>query len=322
VLALGNALVDILCSVDDSFLSKHNFAKGTMTLISNHQAQNLYNDMGQTHQVSGGSAANSVAVLSNLGGKTAFIGSIADDAVGKVFAHDIQAVGVDFYGFLHENSPEETGRCNILVTADAQRTMCTYLGVAGNIPLAALDESLIDKSSVTYIEGYLWDQPQTKESIKKAITHAKSGGRITALTFSDVFCVERHRSEFKELLENNIHIVFANENEITSFFETDNFDDAVRAAQKMNNLFALTRGEQGAVIVCGDDVFVIDAVKPVALVDTTGAGDAFAAGFLYGLTHGKSYTNSAKIGCICASQIISHFGARPQISLKSLIQDI
>lgn len=323
VLAFGNALVDVLCQVQDDFLVKHDIPKGSMMLIDAVQADNLYNQMGQTRQVSGGSAANSVAVMANLGAKTAFIGAVADDEIGKVFAHDMTGIGVDFYGFVHQRTTESsvpTGRCHILVSPDAQRTMCTHLGVAGNIPIAALDEHLISDASLVYVEGYLWDQAGTKESIRHALKYAQKVGTKTALTFSDVFCVAGHRDEFKELISSQVDIVFANEAEIMTFFEVSKFDDALQAMRQYTNLFAITRGEKGAVIVHQDVVHIVDGIAPEKLLDTTGAGDAFAAGFMYGLTHGLSYVNSAELGCSCASKIISHFGARPETSLANLVR--
>ena len=322
VLAIGNALVDILCSADDNLLIKHDIQKGSMTLISDEKAQNIYSDMGQTRQISGGSAANTVAALANLGGTAAFIGSIADDDIGRTFKHDIQASSVDFYGFTHQANIASTGRCNILVSDDAERTMATYLGCAGNIPDTALNDAILNNSSITYVEGYLWDQDITKSTIKSALKIVSNAGKKSAFTLSDVFCVERHREEFLDLIQNNFDIIFANEDEIKSLFQTKTFDAALQKTREYDKLFIITRGEQGSVVVHKDIVHIIDSVKPLQLVDTTGAGDSFAAGFLYGLTQNMSYYESAVIGSIAASEMISHFGARAVSNLSELVQDI
>jgi len=322
VLAIGNALVDILCSTDDKLLAKHDIQKGSMTLISDDKAKNIYADMGQTRQVSGGSAANTVAALANLGGKAAFIGAIADDEIGNTFKHDIQASGVDFYGFTHQEEIPGTGRCNILVSDDAERTMATYLGCAGNIPETALDNDVLKKSEITYVEGYLWDMDVTKNTIKSALDIVAQSGKKSAFTLSDVFCVERHRGEFLDLIKNKFDIIFANEDEVKSLFEVDTFDAALQETRQLNKLFIITRGALGSVVVSGDVVHIIDSVKPAQLIDTTGAGDSFAAGFLYGLTQEMSYYDSAVIGSIAASEMISHFGARAVSNLADLVQEV
>lgn len=302
-------------------LEKHfSFERGSMTLVSDDEADSIYQNMGQTKQVSGGSAANSAVILSQLGSKTAFVGSVCEDELGRNFSHDIKASGVDFSPVIHKEKGKKTGRCNILVTSDAQRTMCTYLGVAGNIPEDRIDISLIERSKVSYIEGYLWDQEDTKQAIRKVLSTAKNKNKKTALTFSDVFCVHRHREEFKELVENWFDIIFANEEEIKAFFQVEIFDEALQRAKASGKIFALTRGEKGAVIVHGDEVHIIDASPPTKLVDTTGAGDAFAAGFLHGYTHSMGYYESAALGVRCASEVISHFGARPEKNLKNMLE--
>ena len=322
VLAIGNALVDILCSADDKLLAKHEIQKGSMTLISDEKAKNIYADMGQTRQVSGGSAANTVAAIANLGGKSAFIGSIADDEVGNTFKHDIQASSVDFFGFTHQDEESGTGRCNILVSDDAERTMATFLGCAGNIPDTALNDSVLKNSAITYVEGYLWDQEVTKNTIKSALEIVSNAGKQSAFTLSDVFCVERHREEFLDLIENKFDIIFSNEDEIKSLFQTETFDAALQKTREFNKLFVITRGANGSVVVHKDRVHIIDSVKPTQLIDTTGAGDSFAAGFLYGLTQNMSYYDSAVIGSIAASEMISHFGARAVSNLAELVQDV
>ena len=319
VLGIGNALVDVICSVEDIFLEKHDFIKGSMTLINAEQATHLYKQMGPIKQISGGSAANTLTSIAELGGRAAFIGATAKDAVGEVFAHDIKATGVDYYGFQHEEDEAHSGRCYILVTPDAQRTMCTYLGVSCLLPLSSLDLSMIEKSAITYVEGYLWDQEITKISIRSALETAKNAGRLSALSLSDKFCVDRHRSEFMFLIKKDIDIIFANESEIIALFQTENFDAAIQKARTLDKLFVLTRSEKGCVIVHGNKVHIIDALVPERLLDTTGAGDAFAAGFLYGLTAGYDYYICGQMGAVIASEIISHFGARPEGDLKELM---
>ncbi|MEM6603027.1 MAG: adenosine kinase [Pseudomonadota bacterium] len=319
VLAIGNALVDIICSVEEDFFAQHDIHKGSMTLVDEERADKIFAHMGQTRQISGGSAANTVAALSGMGGKTAFTGSVADDQIGKVFAHDIKAVGVDFFGFTHKNKKYSTGRCNIMVSPDAERTMCTYLGCAGLVPADALSKESIEASSVTYIEGYLWDQEETKKAIRHALEIVHNAGRYAALTLSDVFCVERHREDFKALIAESCDIIFANEDEIKSLYQVDDFDQALQECRQSGKLFALTRSAKGSVIVHGSKIHVVDAVPPKKLVDTTGAGDSFAAGFLYGLTQNMDYPTAARIGSAVASEVISHFGARAEVNLADLI---
>lgn len=322
VLAIGNALVDILCSVKDDFLIKHDIPKGGMTLLTQEKAQDLYKDLGQTQRMSGGSAANTIAILAKLGLNTAYIGSVTNDELGRNFTHDIQSIDVDFYSHAPDDVAESTGHCSVLVTEDAQRTMCTYLGCAGNIPPEALPRDVIQSSKITYIEGYLWDRETTKESILKTLEVIKSSGKKAAISLSDLFCVDRHREDFKSLVTDQFDIIFANEDEITSLFQTKNFNDALQECKKINRLFALTRGEKGSVIVHGDQVHIIDAVTPKNLCDTTGAGDSFAAGFLYGLTRNMSYYDAALLGSSIASEIISHYGARSNNDFKSLASSV
>jgi sugar/nucleoside kinase (ribokinase family) len=273
--------------------------------------------MGAAVEASGGSAANTVAGIAGLGGRAAFIGTVAADQLGEVFAHDIRAVGVAFQSKpLTSSAP--TARCLIFVTPDAQRTMQTFLGAAIEIRPEDVDEGLIASAKVTYLEGYLWDQPLAIEAMLKAVRAAKAAGRKVAFTTSDAFCVARHRAEFLELIENHVDILFANESEITSLFEVEDFDAALQRIRGKVEIAALTRSEKGSVIVAGDEVHVIDAVPGVKVVDTTGAGDAYAAGFLYAYTQGRELHACGVLGGKLAAEAISHYGARAEADLRAM----
>jgi sugar/nucleoside kinase (ribokinase family) len=320
VTAIGNALVDFLCPVDDAFIDKMNLEKGGFCLIDLAQAQELYKNMKSATEQSGGSAANTIACLAELGCQTGYIGSIAHDQVGEIFSHDMQSIGVAFKPIIHTKiTDNETGRCYILISHDAQRTMSTYLGVAGLIPEEKLDMDLIKNSHILYIEGYMWVIDETKQAILKAVNYAHQCGNKTALTLSDVFCVNRFRTEFLQIIQHNFDIIFANEGEAMALFEVDTLDKAIKQAQKTGKIFVITCGEHGSVIVDNAQIIKNIAIKPHQLVDTTGAGDAFAAGFLYGMAHQLSYAQSAHIGALIASEIISHVGARSQENLLALV---
>lgn len=324
VTAIGNALVDFLCPAEDLFLEKMNIEKGGFCLIDIDQAKNLYQNMGPAKEISGGSAANTIAALAEIGASTGFIGATASDQVGTIFKHDICSLGVNFKQIIHdpvEYQNQETGRCYILVSPDASRSMNTYLGVAGFIPEEKLDFSIIEQSKILYVEGYMWVIDETKQAILKAVDHAHQHNRKAALTLSDVFCVNSFRDEFLDLVENKFDIIFANEAEACALFQTNDLETAIQAAQKTGKIFAITCGENGSVIVQGDHLTKQDAVKPAQLIDTTGAGDAFAAGFLYGITQNMSYSNAAHIGSLIASEVISHFGARSEKNLKELLTE-
>jgi len=317
VVGLGNAIVDVLAHADDDFLASHDLNKGTMTLIDADMAGKLYEDMGPAVECSGGSAANSIACLASLGGKGAFIGKVRDDQLGEAFRHDIKTLGVDFStSFATDGVP--TARCLIFVTPDAQRTMQTYLGACVDLGPDDVDEGVIADSQVTYLEGYLWDPPKAKEAFVKAATLAHDAGRRVSLSLSDPFCVDRHRAEFLDLVNEHVDILFANEEEILSLYEVDDFDAAMQKVRGHCQIAALTRGEKGSVVISGDEVHVIDS-EPASPVDTTGAGDAYAGGFLYGLTQGYDLAKCARIGSIAATQVIGHVGARPDIPLKDLV---
>ncbi len=320
VLGIGNAIVDVLSQTDDDFLSENGLAKGTMTLIDADQAEGLYAKMGPSVEVSGGSAANTIACLASLGGQGAFIGKVRDDQLGDVFRHDIRAGGVNF-----ETAPKEDGaptaRCLIFVTPDAERTMQTFLGVSVELGPDDIDEDLISRSAVTYLEGYLWDPPLAKEAFVKAAKIAAGAGRKVSLSLSDPFCVDRHRDDFLDLVNNHVDILFANEDEITSLYKVENFDDALQHVRGHCEIAALTRSSKGSVVVAGDEVHVLDAHKVDKVVDTTGAGDSYAAGFLWGYTNGRGLAECGDIGGIVAAEIVGHYGARAETDLAKLVAE-
>ncbi|MCW5771370.1 MAG: adenosine kinase [Rhodospirillaceae bacterium] len=323
VVGIGNAIVDVIARAEDSFLAAKKLAKGAMMLIDEAQADALYAAMGPGMESSGGSAANTMAGIASLGGKGAFFGKVKEDQLGKVFAHDMRSIGVAFDSAAAKHGPS-TARCLILVTPDAQRTMNTYLGACVNLGPDDVDEAVVKASRVTYLEGYLWDPPKAKEAFVKAAKIAHAAGRKVSLSLSDAFCVDRHRAEFRELVAGHVDILFANESEIKSLYEVDGFDAALQAVRGSCEIACLTRSEKGSVIVAGEEVHVIDAerVGPdgAQVVDTTGAGDLYAAGFLFGWTHGYGLARAGRIASIAAAEAISHVGARPQTSLKELVK--
>ena len=318
VVGIGNAIVDVLAHADDGFLAEHALAKGAMTLVDADTANRLYAHMAPAVECSGGSAANTIAGLASLGGTGAFVGKVCDDQLGDVFRHDIRALGVTFdTPPLRDGAP--TARSLILVTPDAQRTMQTCLGASAELAPADIDPDIIAAARFTYLEGYLWDPPQAKEAYLKAATVAHDTGRMVSLSLSDPFCVERHRAEFLDLIEDHVDVLFANEAEITALTREHTFDAALRRVRGHCRIAALTRGEKGSVVISGDETHVIDAEPVDRVVDTTGAGDAYAAGFLYGLTHGFGLAACARIGGIAAAEVIGHVGARPDTALKRLV---
>jgi sugar/nucleoside kinase (ribokinase family) len=317
VAGIGNAIVDVMAPVDDEFLLQHNIAKGVMTLIDEFRARQLYEAFREKQEIAGGSVANTMAGIASLGGKGVFIGKVKDDRLGASFAASMRDIGVNFSTAFAEGGPS-TACSLIAVTSDGHRSMNTYLGASREIVPADVNEKEIAAAAVLYIEGYLWDAPEAKAAINKCIAAAKRAGRKVALALSDPFCVSRWRDEFAAMLKSDLDIVFANEDEIKSLFEVETFDEALQALHSWHGIAALTRSEKGCVIVKGREVHVIDASPVARVVDTTGAGDQFAAGFLYGLTHGKSLGACGKLGGIAAAEVISHYGARPEISLKQL----
>lgn len=318
ILGIGNAIVDVIAHADDRFLTDRGITKGGMTLIDADGATSLYGDMAAGIEMSGGSAANTIAGAASLGARAAYIGKVRNDQLGEVFAHDIRAIGVHYDTPLAETGPP-TARCLILVTPDAQRSMNTFLGASQELGPDDVDAALVAAATITYLEGYLWDPVHAKAAFRKAMDIAHGAGRQVAMTLSDSFCVDRYRQEFRELVDHQIDILFANEDEIKSLYEVDDFDDALQAVHGKCDIVALTRSEKGSVILTGDEVHVIDAAPVAKVVDTTGAGDLFAAGFLYGITNGLGPAESAGIGGRAAAEVISHMGARPEIDLKTLL---
>lgn len=320
IVAIGNAIVDVLAQTDDAFIAEEGMAKGTMQLLfSTEEAEALYAKMGVGREVSGGSAANTVAGVAALGGKAGFIGQVADDQLGAVFAHDIRAQGVAFDTVARTEAEPTTARCLIFVTPDGQRTMNTYLGASQFLPAAALDADLIQAGAILYLEGYLWDPAEPRAAMRKAIELARGAGRKVAFTLSDTFCISRHRDDFVKLLEDgDVDILFANEAEIMSLNETEDFEAAVAATAPKVPLLVVTRSEKGALAIAGGERVEVAAEPIDKVVDTTGAGDLFAAGFLTGQAQGRSVRDSLTLGAMCAAEIISHYGARPEVDLKAL----
>ncbi len=317
VAGLGNAIVDVIARVDDTFLLRHEIAKGGMTLIDAHRAKMLEDALSETTITPGGSAANTIAGVASLGARGAFIGRVHNDWLGEGFSGGTKAIGVHFETpFATRGAP--TARSVILVTPDGQRSMNTYLGASVELDEGDIDETLIAASKILYIEGYLWDSERLKGAVRKAIAVARKAGTLVAFTCSDSFCVGRFRSEFIELIETDIDIVFANEAEAMALYETTQFDDAFQSARATGKIFAITRSEKGAVIVQGQAVHLIDATPDITVVDTTGAGDQFAAGFLAGVARGLPLAVSGRLGVLAAGEVISHIGPRPQASLKDL----
>lgn len=324
VLAIGNAIVDVIATADDAFLQARGIAKGSMRLISAAEAAALYADMGPGREISGGSAANTVAGVAALGGRAAFIGRVTDDQIGRVFRHDIRAAGVDYRTPMADAAAAPpSAQCLVLVTPDAQRTMSTYLGSSQLLSEADVDPEMVRSAAIAYFEGYLWDPPAPMAAIRKAAAIARAAGRRTALTLSDTFCVEGHRADFRDLLSSEMDIVFANENEARALFETDRLDDALDGFAACPRLIAVvTRSAQGAVVVHGSERTAVTAAPTARVLDTTGAGDLFAAGFLTGLAQGRNLADCATMGTIAAAEIIEHFGARPEADIQGRVAAI
>ena len=313
VTAIGNAIVDVIAQAEDSLLAEHNLPKGAMNLIDAETAHKLYAIMGPGKEASGGSAGNTIAGIAALGGKTAYIGKVAADQLGEVFTHDIRAVGVTYDTKpLVDGLP--TARSLIFVTPDAQRTMQTFLGATTQLGPEDVNMDYIISSRVLYLEGYLWDQPRAKKAMREAAIIAQQADVKVSLTLSDAFCVARFRDEFLDLAEKHVDILFANESEILSLYQTDNFDTALQQVRKHCEIAALTRSEKGSVVVNGNEVHIIDAVKGVKVVDTTGAGDAYAAGFLYAYTQDRDLATCGRLGSAMAAKVISHFGQRSEVA--------
>ncbi len=320
VLGIGNAIVDVLARADDAFIVKHGMAKGGMSLIDGKRAEAIYDAMGQTMAISGGSAANTTVGVASLGARAAFVGKVKDDEFGRTFSHDIRAAGVAFDTPPASDGPA-TARCYILVTPDGERTMNTYLGAAQDLHPNDIDPDAIAAAAITYLEGYLWDPPHAKEAFIKAAKIAHDAGRAVALTLSDAFCVDRYRAEFLDLIRNGtVDILFANERELHSLYQTSDFDSAVNALRNDAPLGVVTRSEQGCLIVTREQTDAVRAWPVDKVVDATGAGDLFAAGFLVGVSRGTDHRNAARLGALAAAEVIQHMGARPETSLKELAE--
>lgn len=318
VVGIGNALVDVIAHAGDAFLEEHGLVKGAMELIDTDRAVQLYRALGTAVEMSGGSAANTMCGIASLGGRAAYIGKVADDELGAVFGHDLNALGVTF----RRGAPAggvPTGRCIIVVTPDAQRTMNTYLGVSSLLSADDLDEETIADGAVLYMEGYLFDRDDAKKAFRRAAQVAHEAGRRVSLTLSDSFCVDRHRHDFAALVREEVDILFGNAEELRSLYELDSLEDAIERVRTECELAAITDGRNGSYVVTADDVIKVPAEPVPRVLDTTGAGDLYAAGFLYGLTHGRTLAECGRIGSIAAAEVISHVGPRPLVELRTLL---
>jgi len=319
VVGIGNAIVDVLANVDDAFLAGHDLAKGAMTLIDEERAALLQQSVGESVECSGGSAANTMVGIASLGGAAAYIGKVREDRLGEVFRESIRSAGVAFDTAPATDGPP-TGRCVVLVTPDAQRTMQTLLGSSATLAEEDVDQGTIASSAITFLEGYLWDPPPAKQAFLRAAEIAHSRGRRVALSLSDRFCVDRHRSEFQELVEAHTDVLFANEDEAVALYESAGLDEALERLGDCCQVAAITRGASGSVIVADGKRIEVAAEPVERVVDTTGAGDLYAAGFLHGLSSGEDLAICGRLGSIAAGEIVSHFGARPQCSLAELVR--
>ena len=318
VLAIGNAIVDVIADADDAFLARHGLTKGSMRLIDEAEAEQLYADMGPGRELSGGSAGNTAAGLAALGCRAAFMGQVASDALGDIYRHDIESMGIRFL-VPQRGDVGATARSLILVTPDAQRTMNTFLGAAQKLDRAAVDPQAIADSKILYLEGYLWDADQPREAMEAAIDHARSAGTKVAFTLSDGFVVERHRDDFLRLIDDDkIDILFANEHEFLHLAHGTELDAAISGFAGRVPTLVVTRSERGALACSGDERAHVRAEPIERLVDTTGAGDLFASGFLAGQARGSSLETSLRLGAIAASEVIQHYGARPELDLAAL----
>ncbi len=318
VVGVGNAIVDVIVTVPESFIDEHGLVKGAMTLIDAERATSLYAAMPPGIEASGGSAANTAVGVASLGSAAAYLGKVRDDQLGEVFAHDLRAAGVGF-DVAPASDGDPTARCLIQVTPDAERTMNTFLGISAFLDQRDIDDAVVESAKITYCEGYLYDTDVAKAAIRHAMDVAGAAGRIVSITLSDSFCVDRHRDEWLELLANKVDLVFANEAEIGSLFQTDDFEAASRQITDLVPMAALTRSEKGSVIVTREERIEVPAAPVEQVVDATGAGDLYAAGFLHGLAHGASLGRCAEMGSLAAGEIISHIGARPRVSLADLV---
>jgi sugar/nucleoside kinase (ribokinase family) len=318
VVGIGNALVDVIAHADDSFIDQHELVKGSMTLVDTDRALHIYKALGGAIEMSGGSAANTMCGVASFGGSAAYIGKVSNDELGQVFGHDCRAVGVQFRpGAPAAGVP--TGRCIIVVTPDAQRTMNTYLGVSSLLCASDVDVEAVAGGAVLYMEGYLFDRPEAKEAFRHAARVAHANDRLVSLTLSDSFCVDRHRADFRALVADEVDLLFGNETELLSLYEVESMDEALRAVRADCSLAVITTGPEGCIVVTPDDVLHAPAQPVEHVLDTTGAGDLFAAGFLYGYTRSASLAECAHLGAIAAAEVISHVGPRPLVELRTLL---
>lgn len=318
VLAIGNAIVDVIAHASDDFLAQEGMAKGGMALIDEDSAERIYAAMGPGMEISGGSGGNTIAGVAAFGGSGAFIGKVRDDALGDIYRHDLRTIGVAF-DTPATTAGAATARCLVLVTPDAERTMNTFLGACTGLDEGDIDEALVASAGIIYLEGYLFDQPPAKAAFRKAASLAHAAGRKVALTMSDSFCVHRHKDAFLELVESHIDILFANEDEIRALYGVDDTIEAAKIAAQHVDLVTVTRGSAGALLIDANGLVEVPASQVSAVVDTTGAGDLYAAGVLYGLTRGLPLAECGRLGCAAAGEAISHFGARPQADLKAFL---
>ncbi|MEY3316472.1 MAG: adenosine kinase [Ilumatobacteraceae bacterium] len=317
-LTIGNALVDVLATVDEGFLVRENIVKGSMNLVDIKRSKHLHSLVNSRTEMSGGSAANTAYGLASLGGKAGFIGKISADRLGDSFSHDLDTVGVKFFpGVTCET--EDTGRCLIVVTPDGNRTMNTFLGAASLLDAADISKTAVQSAAVVFLEGYLFDKDAAKEAFRTAAEYAHAAGRKVALTLSDSFCVDRHRADFLALVKNDIDILFSNEDELKALYQVDSINDGLHQLRDNCEFAAVTRNEHGSVVIDGDEVVIIDAEPVESVVDATGAGDMYAAGFIYGFVRGKPIEQCGKIGSIVASEVITHMGPRPLVPLTTVV---
>lgn len=321
VLGIGNAIVDVIARAEDDFLVGHHMPKGAMTLIDEARAEAIYEAMGPAVEISGGSAANTIVGAASFGARSAFVGKVKDDVLGRVFAHDIRAAGVSFATPPASNGPS-TARCYIIVTPDGERTLNTYLGAAQDLHPNDIDADMVASAAITYLEGYLWDPKHAKDAFMKAADIAHGAGRLVALTLSDAFCVDRWRDEFLHLIRaGTVDLLFANETELHSLYQTADFDTAVAALRQEARLAVVTRSEKGCLVVSREETQALHAYPVERVIDSTGAGDLFAAGFLFGLARGAGEEVAARLGALAAAEVIQHLGARPETSLKALAEE-
>jgi sugar/nucleoside kinase (ribokinase family) len=318
VVGVGNALVDVISHADDSFIDEHGLVKGSMTLVDTDRALQIYRALGGAVEMSGGSAANTMCGIASLGGSAAYIGKVSGDDLGEVFGHDLRAVGVQFRpGASSDDTP--TGRCIIVVTPDAERTMNTYLGVSSLLCIDDIDEATVAAGAVLYMEGYLYDRDEAKAAFRHAAGIAHSNGRLVSLTLSDSFCVDRHRTDFRSLVADEVDILFGNEHELISLYEVETLSEAITRVQVDCSLAVVTTGPDGCLVVSPEGVLYESAQPVDRVLDTTGAGDLFAAGFLFGFTRSMPLSECARLGSIAAAEVISHVGPRPLVELSTLI---